>query len=202
MPYYVALKSFDRGKMLKLTSLCILLAFVHSCAHRQGSHIVIDQDATITIAGENRIPIKAGDKLEIKPGTAGLIEAEGRVPIYFIKSGATGTEVSINLRDLNEVTTARSSSPSNSDLYRVLEAYNEIQSSISAGRFVEAEGLIRSLRSEYPSFHYLKFIHASCLLLLGREQDAKRYLDEALEVYPDHVQGLQLKERLNRLGVN
>ena len=86
---------------------------------------------------------------------------------------------------------------SNLLLSEVLSEINTIYAEMSNTHYEEALIKITILQNKYPRLTYLKFIQASCLLLLGKNQQAKIALDEALMEFPNQTEGLKLYKLLN-----
>jgi hypothetical protein len=155
----------------------------------------IDRDATITTPDGHSIELKQGKiyKLKDKPV---LVEAPGRVGLLLIPRTNNIPDVHLSLRSIEEWGGASVSKYVDASFNYLLANINEVRQLLESKMAADALRKVEMLEWRYPSVSYLKFLKASCLVVLGDIARAKEILKKALEEFPQNREGQDLYKLL------
>jgi tetratricopeptide (TPR) repeat protein len=174
----------------------ILFLFFWGCSSisKNNPHVsVINFQQPVEVIENNEIrKFNKGDKLEISKGQTFLVESPGHIGVLVVP---LGKNVEANLR-LKEISLDQLS-PSmrkkqNIVISKILKDVIMAQNLLQGRKAFEALALVDKLITENGDLVYLNFLKASCHILLGQKEMARNSLDQALKIYPDFKDAVDL----------
>lgn len=167
--------------------------FFSSCSHvsRPSHHqIELEKDTWVQV-GDKRQLRKKGEILELKDQPI-LLEAPGHIGLMIAPPLDKTAKYQVNLRPLEEWGGDYFSHLADKVISETLEKVIQAQALLGRGKAQEALEQIKEVQKTYPQATYLKFIEASCLVVLGKKEEARGILELALKNFPDNEEGRKL----------
>ncbi len=171
-----------------------LLALICAgCASVKSSvvNVELDQDSGIRFGDSNPVQRKKGESFEVSQAPV-FVEAPGKVGVLVIPMRGQPQNVKLSLKSLEVVPGAVSESEIASSMNLLLMRANEFQSWLAEKKTKEALTLVDELIQKYPRIVQLKFMKASCLVLMDEREKARVLLDLALKEEPGNQAGKEL----------
>ena len=147
--------------------------------------ITLKQNATVLDGDGQQLSLAKGDIIHLKNSPL-LIESPGYVGLLIVPSMPFAAKTEIKLKEISDETISRKIRRENSlKMNKVLMKITEIQKAIAENKIELSLDMTKSLRQEFPDITYLKFIEASCHILLNNRDTAKTLMEDALTDFPD-----------------
>jgi predicted Zn-dependent protease len=154
------------------------------------------QEVAVSEGNGEKKQMKKDEKWEVME-TPILVEKPGYVSVLVIPYNKSPTSSQMALKEIN---------PSEASPY-VLKASNKIldevmnevliaQNLLSKKDAKSALETVEKIMAKYPQLSYLKFIKASCLMVMGNKDNALKVLEETLNEYPENKLALDLYSKL------
>ena len=161
------------------------------------STLELAQDSQVTIGTETTVLRKTGEKFPL-PSAPVLIESPGHVGLLIMPPAPDTSEgkIKITLRPAKSWEGQAYEKQTSQSVNEVVFAISDIQSLIAEHRATEALSKLDDLQGRYPRAGALKFLRASCLLVLGQQERARGELEAAVREFPDYPSGQALLQVL------
>ena len=162
--------------------------------------VELGHDATYKMGGGEPKEAKAGEAIS-SDGEPLLVEAPGKVGLLIYPAIDGEGLYKLNLRDQKEWSGEALGQELNRSVSEILLQVNEAQVKLSENQAQAALDTVKQVQKDHPGVTYLYFIEASCLYVLGKEQEAKAALAAGLQDFPEHKAGRNLYQSLGgKLG--
>ena len=167
------------------------------CASVKNSivNVELDQDSAVRFGDSNPVQKKKGESFEVSQ-TPVFVDAPGKVGVLVIPIRGQPQSVKLALKSLEVVQGAISESEIASSMNLLLVRANEFQSWLAEKKTKEALTLVDELIQKYPRVVQLKFMKASCLVLMDEREKARVLLGLALREDPGNTAGKDLLQFL------
>jgi hypothetical protein len=180
---------------LGLCALPLLLT-LGSCAStekRARYEIVLHEEAYVTIMNGKPVLKPAGVPLEFDQDELPLyIQKPGYLGIFVVPTNSQSEKIDVALQPFDVWASEWGQHYADRSLQDVLLETARVQQLFAANNPQAALDRIETLQAKYPKIHTLKFLKASCLILLGEKERAKVVLEDALRAWPNNRAGLDL----------
>jgi len=167
-----------------------------SSSEKPAHEITFMQEVSVSEGNGEKKQMKKDEKWEVME-TPILVEKPGYVSVLVIPYNKSPTASQMALKEIN---------PSEASPY-VLKASNKILDEVMNEVLIaqnllskkDAKGALETVEKiiiKYPQLSYLKFIKASCLMVMGNKENAVKLLEETLTEYPENKLAMELYSRL------
>jgi len=178
-----------------VVTICAMSLMLSACGSTVVKDLRAPSESTISLADQAWVKsgseapqmLKKGETITVTTEPV-LIEAPGKIGVLVLPAGETKSVTQVQLRDIENWAGDAAQSYAATILSDILVQVNEVQSMISRGRSRDALTKVKTLQAQYPRVAYLKFIEASCLIVLGDRKNARAVLEEALALYPNNAE--------------
>jgi tetratricopeptide (TPR) repeat protein len=174
-----------------MITLIILAGCSSSKERNDSSSIQVDRNVVV-ISEKGKWEVKKGETISIFPQESLFVQAPGYVGVLIIpmekkfKGNLQLTEVSE--KEISEILQKKQ----NIKLSEILRNITLAQDLIFKKKAVEALKIVDKLLDENRELVYLNFLKASCHVILGNTDTAKKLLEETLSIYPDFKEAIEL----------
>jgi tetratricopeptide (TPR) repeat protein len=178
----------------------VILAIVCGCAtteKRAHYQIELHEEAYVTVMNGKPQLKPAGEVLDFDQDELPLyIQKPGYLGVFIVPTNAQSEKISVALEPFDVWGSEWGQRHADRSLQEVLIETARVQHLFASNNPQAALDRIDALEAKYPKIHALKFLKASCLLLLGEKERAKFVLEEALRAWPNNRAGLDLFKSL------
>lgn len=177
--------------------IAVCLALLCSCAVvRPRTHLVMAQDATVTIGSNAPQSFATGERVSLPHDEPVLVEAPARVSVLVVPLAQSPDELKINLRSVDDPAgPSRQSEMDRHDDELVL-ATLDIQRLATERRLPEAQQRLRSLQEKFPQLVSLGVLDVNLALLQGQTGRAREAIKVLNTRFPDDKRVRQLASYL------
>ncbi len=159
------------------------------------------QNVEVTI-GDQKIAVEAGKPIEFSGDQPILAEAKGRVPLFIYPVASKNKSLSIDLPQMDESKISDIQlGQINKELDALLPEIQAVQIMLLKRDYINALSKIRDLRVKHPKIAFLSFIEGSTYMILNRNGEALKALQEGLQIYPDSSEAQELYKKLTNRGL-
>ncbi len=182
-------------KMLIVCSKWLLVVLLFACQtkHKTAFKVEFDQDVTVVLPDESKIPAKRHEIVEL-PNEALTIVRPNHRPLLLIP--VPDTPATLKLRLAKEELAGAGAMQ---DVNMLLQSIIEIQSLLAEARPDEALIKLSIIQKARPDLSYLVFLEASCYVMKRDFEKAKGLTQRALKEFPNDQAGQALLGQLNSL---
>ncbi|GEM_PF-4759751 len=186
------------ASLLLLTTACSLLEQVSTEAP-QGRQVVLKHDAWVKTSNTDAEQKKAGDIITVSD-QAVLVESPGRVGVVVLPVKQNPDQVEIELRPISNWAGDATKEMANQMLSELMQEMTKVQVDLSQGNASSALSRVRDLRGKYPNVSFLKLTEASCLVVMGQNNEAKNLLEQILVESPANAEAKTLLQTISSRG--
>ena len=148
-----------------------------------GHQVTVKQKAWVKDSDSEPRQLNAGDTLTLKDKPI-LVEAPGHVGVILIPVNHSESNIDVNLRPMKSWASDASQEIALQITSKILIDINGVFEQLKSGQTQSAFSRVQQLRKAYPSLVYLKYLEASCLMVLGQTEAAKKLMAEAEQELP------------------
>lgn len=176
----------------------ILLILLISCSQIKKSKpkVTFDHDVELSING-TKTKLEKGKSLELKTDDLIQFSAPGKVPLMlYPKNKQSNAKISLPSISKEAFSQALEQEV-NKKIDDIFPQIHQVQQLILKENYSDAISKIRNLKSKYPNIAYISFIEGAAYSVLKRYTEAKRALNEGLEIFPESVDGKELYRQIS-----
>lgn len=189
----MGLKAFVNRKQCGVLVVLACLGCASQAKH--SARVELEHDAKVKIGDANPIDKKKGDTVEVSQVPV-LVEAPGKIGVLLIPLHSQEQVAKIALQKGGEISTGLSEADAIKAQNYLLTKANEVQTWLAERKTKEALTLVDELIQKYPKVVQLKFMKASCLVLMDERERARVLLEIALKEDPENRAGKDLMQFL------
>jgi hypothetical protein len=152
---------------------------------KEAISVELGHDAYVATGNGELALRRKGEQLE-NNGEPLRFYAPGKVTAYLVPVGI-GATVKIDLPSNENWASEKAKETEEKRLTHLLESVRKVQEHIANRRTEIALIRLDSLKTEFPSLKYLELMRASCLVILGRMDEAKSLLADLAEKIPENL---------------
>lgn len=179
------------GKMIGWPIFCFILS---GCvANHEGFEINFAHEATYKIGeSEQEQKAAAGDKISISDLPV-LVHAEGKNSLLIVPSYYTEATYKLALSPSGQgATGAQKSEDEQRKTNELLAEVVAIQGLLSESKADKALDKVQRVQKDFPDLAFLSFLEASCQIILGQKEAARKSLGLGLQSFPEHKEARAL----------
>lgn len=172
------------------------LVVVSGCSSVPRQDVELQQDAFVRVGSGPAQAKKKGSILQVQALPV-YIESPGFVGVLIPPPRSVASKIRVALRPAEQWGGEVLQKRNNLILNEVMTSVSEIQMALGSDQPKEALFKADELYKKYPNLSFLKFLKASCLVVMGDRKSARVLLESALAELPNNASALALYKSLS-----